>query len=580
MANGRVGREPRPAVEAALNEETGERIDSRLRLAELEAVDRAGMAINAVLGSPDGADVRVVLHAIIHQAVTLTGAGLGALAIGDEVTTLCPMPGMPAVLSAVGMNGLPVRIKDVRAHPVFNGFPASHPRISNVVAVAIPHDEMTAGTLFVANKLGSDEFSDRDERCLAMFARRISHALQIVRLNEGRAHERERLELLADTGRAMPSSLDLLTTLVRVARLAIPRLADCCIIYLCKAGQLSFGSVAHRDPDAEQRLTGHHQRLSPETIEASIFAEVARTGQAVMKSRAADGPDCNGLDSYIGVPILSREKPSGVMLFAYSESSRRYASMDLALLEEVAFRAALTVDNARLYQEATAALRAHDNLLAIVSHDLRNPLNSIFLNLGLLTRSVPAERRRGRSQLDLIKQSARRLNRLVQDLVTASTIEAGHFSARPQPERVAGLLEEVQQTLEPTVADRGVSLHVQDFPGDLKVLCDLDRLLQVFENLFSNALEVTPVNGRITVTAVREGAFVCFQVADTGPGIAPADQPFVFDRYWKREHGQTGSVGLALSIVKGIVSTHGGRVWLESELEKGASFFFTLPVAS
>ncbi len=127
-----------------------------------------------------------------------------------------------------------------------------------MVAVAIPHEGMTSGTLFVANKLGSDEFSVQDELSLGMFARRISYALQIVRLNEARARERERLELLADTGRALPTSLDLLVTLERVARLAIPRLADGCVIYLCAENRLRFGSVAHRNPAAEQQLTAHH----------------------------------------------------------------------------------------------------------------------------------------------------------------------------------------------------------------------------------------------------------------------------------------------------------------------------------
>jgi signal transduction histidine kinase len=567
------------SVLRALDEERVARRHQEYLLASLEAIDRASLVVKDVLGSSDGAQMPLVLRSIVEQATTLTGAELGALSVGDQVTTLAEMPGMPAVLSAIGMNGLPVRIKDVRAHHVFNGFPASHPRISNVIAVAIPHDEMTAGTLFVANKQDGGEFTEHDERCLVLFARRISYVLQIVRLNEGRLRERERLQVLADTGRALPSSLDLLLTLRRVARLSIPRLADCCLMYLCDDDRLHFGGVAHRDPRSEQVLSAFHQRLPPEAIDGGTFAQIARSRHAVMVSRALPTEELAGIDSWIGVPIISRDQTWGVMLFGYAGSGRHYESMDLALVEEIAFRAALAVDNARLYQEATAALRAHDNLLAIVSHDLRNPLNNIFLNVGLLSRFAQPDRRRGRVQIDAIKQSAVRLNRLVEDLITASTIEAGHFTAETQPERVAALLDDVRETLEPQVVSRGLSLKIADTAGEVRVLCDRDRLLQVFENLFRNALGVTPKGGAITLDTSVDGDRVIFTVTDAGPGIAAADLPFVFDRYFKQEDSPTRSVGLALSIVKGIIETHGGKVWVRSELGGGASFFFTLPIA-
>jgi PAS domain S-box-containing protein len=579
---------------AEAEEKKAREAEQQLR-AKLEAVDRAALVVNEVLASPDGGNMQLVLHTIIRQAVILSGAEFGAVGLGDQITTASSLPGIEGVIAAVTMDGLPVRIKDVRAHPVFNGFPASHPRITNVVAVPIRFGDMTVGLLFLANKQGGDEFSPQDERSMEMFAERVSYALEIARLNEGKARERERLELLADTGRALPSSLDLSVTLELVARLAIPRLADYCVIYLCESDQIRFGGVAHCDPAQERLLSRYHQGFRPDSNHPrSVVGEIVRTKQAVLVTRpsaevADRARDCGELggaisetavESWIGVPVISRGRLLGVMLFAYSGSGRRYDSMDLAMAEEIAFRAALAVDNARLYQEAQVALRSRDNLMAIVSHDLRNPLNAIFLNLGLLSRpGASGERRRGRRQVDLIKRSAERLNRLVEDLLTASTIDAGRFTANPQPESVGVLFDDVLQTLEPLAAEQSLTLEASHRPETPRVLCDRDRLLQVFGNLVGNAVKVTPRGGTIAVKAERDGDFVCFCVSDTGPGIPPHHLPHLFDRYWKYEGSGSHGVGLGLYIVKGIIETHGGKVWVESTVGNGASFFFTLPVA-
>ena len=141
------------------------------------------------------------------------------------------------------------------------------------------------------------------------------------------------------------------------------------------------------------------------------------------------------------------------------------------------------------------------------------------------------------------------------------------------------LLGDLVQTLEPMATDQGTTL-VTDFPPGLPaVMCDRDRVLQVFGNLCGNAMRVTPRGGSIRVNALRDGAFICFQVSDTGPGIPAAQLASVFDRYWQAAPGSSSGAGLGLFIVKGIIEAHGGKVWADSPANQGASFFFTLPVA-
>lgn len=226
-----------------------------------------------------------------------------------------------------------------------------------------------------------------------------------------------------------------------------------------------------------------------------------------------------------------------------------------------------------------AAVRARDDLLAVVSHDLRNPLSAIQLSARALARPAPeVERRATVKPLEVIQRSVERMNRLIDDLLQASTMEAGTFAVSPGREEVPSLVEDALRTLEPVALARSIRLQSDLPPGLPPVLCDRVRVVQVLSNLLGNAAKFVAERGLIQIRARAQGEEVLFAVSDDGPGIAPEHLPRIFDRYWKGEGGERHGVGLGLFIAKGIVEAHRGRIWVESRPGAGSTFHFTLPV--
>lgn len=270
----------------------------------------------------------------------------------------------------------------------------------------------------------------------------------------------------------------------------------------------------------------------------------------------------------------------GVIAFYSTRPNRHYGAQDLALAEELAARAALALDNARLYHEARQAIQARDDVLAVVSHDLGNPLSAIRIGTTLLLRSVPEEEKGkgGWAHLEGIRHSAEQMERLVNDLLEVKRIEAGHLALQRERHAAQALIAETIELFEPIAVDRRISLQTNVQPGDTAVRCDRERLLQVFSNLVGNALKFTAPGGRVRVSATEHRGEIVFSVEDTGKGIEAEHLPHVFDRFWQAHRAHREGIGLGLAIVKGIVQAHGGRIWVESELEVGTSFHFALPL--
>jgi signal transduction histidine kinase len=215
-------------------------------------------------------------------------------------------------------------------------------------------------------------------------------------------------------------------------------------------------------------------------------------------------------------------------------------------------------------------------MMAVVSHDLRNPLGTVSAAAELLLDiELPEDKKE--EQLQIIRRSSVRMNRLIQDLLDVSRIEASGLTVEPEPNDLHPLLEEALESNSLRASELGIDLVADVRPGLPAVLCDHDRVLQVISNLVENAFKHTAKGGRVTLSARSTGSQVVITVRDTGDGIAPDDLARIFDRYWQaRSHGRSGA-GLGLTIVKGIVEAHGGQVWVESELGKGSAFHFTLP---
>jgi signal transduction histidine kinase/CheY-like chemotaxis protein len=287
-----------------------------------------------------------------------------------------------------------------------------------------------------------------------------------------------------------------------------------------------------------------------------------------------------GARSIMVVPLVARGRTLGVLTFVICDLTRRYTERDLPLVQDVARRAAMAIDNARLYEAAQRAIGAREDLLAVVSHDLRNPLSSIVFAAALLLESAPqAERRAGRKQIEAIRRGAARMERMIGDLLDMSSIDAGHLSIDRGNHEVAGILEEVAEGLGGHARDRGISFSVEPFAERLCVSCDRDRVLQIFTNLIDNAVKFTAAGGSISVRGEPGPTEVRFAVRDTGAGIPKEQRRRLFDRYWRANERSKAGRGLGLYIARGIVEAQRGRIWVESRVGAGSTFFFTLPRA-
>jgi signal transduction histidine kinase len=282
--------------------------------------------------------------------------------------------------------------------------------------------------------------------------------------------------------------------------------------------------------------------------------------------------------SLITIPLVIADRVVGVLTLAISSSGRFFNLDDMALAEELAQRAALAIENARLFHAAQQATKARDQVLAVVAHDLRNPLNTISFASQLLLRA-PFENRH-RRHLDTIRKTSDRMNRLIQDLLEVARIESGHVSINPRSEAVGPMIEEAIAMLGPLGAGRSILLESeceQDLPP---ALCDSARVLQVLSNLIGNAVKFTPPEGRIRIGCTALDAEIRFGVTDWGPGIPAEQLPHIFGRFWQANPTDRRGIGLGLSIAKGIVEAHGGKIWVESAVGVETTFYFTLPVVS
>jgi signal transduction histidine kinase len=272
--------------------------------------------------------------------------------------------------------------------------------------------------------------------------------------------------------------------------------------------------------------------------------------------------------------------PLGALTLVTSSSGRRFNTGDLALAVDIARRAAIVVEHARLFHEAQQATRARDDILAVVAHDLRNPLNTVSMAASLMLENTPMDRPQERRQVEIVRRAADRMNRMIQDLLDVKRLETGRLGIEPKPETAAALICDTLDMLRPLAASSTILLESNVAENLPAVLADAARIQQVLSNLVGNAVKFTPRDGRVTVCAERINDEVRFSVIDTGPGIPAEQLPHIFGRFWQAKSTDRRGIGLGLAIAKGIVEAHQGRIWVESSVGLGSTFYFTLPVAS
>jgi signal transduction histidine kinase/DNA-binding NarL/FixJ family response regulator len=279
--------------------------------------------------------------------------------------------------------------------------------------------------------------------------------------------------------------------------------------------------------------------------------------------------------SHLAIPVdLPGGDLQGTLLFGHSRPDVFQPRHERVLMG-LARWLALAIQNARLLRRAQQAVEARDGMLAVVSHDLRNPLNVIATSASLIL-EIPLAEEKKRAQLEVIRRTTDRMNRLIQDLLDVTGIEAGKLSIKPEPLEVDHTLEEACEMMAPLAAERGLELVSRPSGLGQAVRADRERLLQVFSNLLGNAIRFTPHGGTVVIGAEQGDGSVVFFVEDTGPGIPTDDLPHLFDRFWKGKNSP-GS-GLGLPIAKGIVEVHGGTIAVESALGRGTRIHFTIPL--
>jgi signal transduction histidine kinase len=433
---------------------------------------------------------------------------------------------------------------------------------------------------------------------LTEVALRIRNLLQTRYLHEeerrGRKEAEEaglRTATLAAASQILTSSFDYHTTLAALCSTLVPAIADYCVVdVLTKDGKIDRVGLTHKDPSLEPlvraALFADAGRLPPDHPLLTALLQGRRTlakevTPDMIKLVTADEEHQRAVEqvgprSIVAVPIQANREIHGSLMIAYTED-RRYDLPDLDLAIEIARRAALTIENARLFDQAQQATRARDELLAVVAHDLRNPLSTVKMGATMLLEEATTDLQR--RSAELVGRAADRMHRLIEDLLDATRIQSGKLSIEPVPHSASAIIAEAVAMLTPLAGSRNVVLSAEINRNQPLVMLDPTRILQVLSNLLGNAIKFTPEGGRVRVGCEVVGEELKLSVTDTGPGIPPDQISHIFGRLWQAHAGDRRGIGLGLSIVQGIVEAHGGRVWVESEVGSGTTFHFTLPLA-
>lgn len=493
-------------------------------------------------------------------------------------------------------------------------------------AIPLEVEGRSFGALGLTFNLGYT-MDQEDRNFIQALAGQCAQALERARLEEAEQVARlqteinqSRLAFLAEASEILNSSLDYQTTLSNLARLIVPRHADWCSVdILDEAGVLQRLAVAHVDPAKIAWAHELHRRFPPDMQATTGVANIIRTGRPeiyphitdeLLVATALDAEQLSilrqvGFSSVLLVPLVARGRSLGAISFVWAESGHHYSRADLSFAEDLAHRAAMAVDNSRLYREAQETVLVQTELdylknlfLSTATHELRTPLTSVKGYAQLLERNLkkmldvpdlPTFRKeldRHVHSVEMIVWQVERMNRLVGELLDFSRLHNDKFELDLTSQiDLSELVSRVVEQLTTTADSRPVSVCTPE--GAILGYWDEGRLEQVLINLISNAIKYSPEKSPVTVglelrpdAQLNRDAVVVW-VRDNGFGIDPKNQASIFDRYYRVRTGNTARIdglGLGLYISHEIVTRHGGRMWLESQPGKGSTFYFALPL--
>jgi signal transduction histidine kinase/PleD family two-component response regulator len=417
-----------------------------------------------------------------------------------------------------------------------------------------------------------------------------AHRVQLAREQAARQVAEKamrRSALLAEASRLLSRSLDIDATLASLHRAVVPSLADACQLVMYDANRdIWFAPLATEKSGSVGAGPNSHARLEqvdPKLAEAVREAVESGHAQSIDAETVANAPDLGAKKTWSSVivaPLIARDVPLGAIVCALQGSRRRFEPADIALIENLASRAATALDNAQLFQTIREGERRKDEFLAMLGHELRNPLAAIT-NAGELTKLLDADEPTFHESLEIIRQQAALMKRLVDDLLDVSRITSGRIQLQKSRVNAGEIAMRVAESSGPLFTSRGHKFHLSLPDGPLIIEADPCRLEQILSNLLVNAAKYTDPDGEIWFTVARENGEVAFRVKDTGIGIGPDLLPNVFDLFAQANrslHRSEGGLGIGLTIVRGLTDLHGGRVWAESEgFGRGAEFVVCLP---
>jgi signal transduction histidine kinase/DNA-binding response OmpR family regulator len=420
-----------------------------------------------------------------------------------------------------------------------------------------------------------------------------AHRVQLAREQAARQVAEKamrRSALLAEASRLLSRSLDFDTTSGSLHRTVVPSLADACQLVLYDANKDIWFAPAAAEKGAHNRaVSASHCRV--EQVDprlAQAVRDVVEKGhaQAIDPEILGNAPDLGFKRKYssaIIAPLIARDSPLGAIVCCLIGARRSFEPADLALIENLASRAATALDNAQLFQTIVDGERRKDEFLAMLGHELRNPLAAIA-NAGELTKLLDSSDPTFEESLEIIRQQASLMKRLVDDLLDVSRITSGRVQLQTSALDVGEVVTRVAEANNLLFASRGHKLHLSLPEEDVYLDADPYRLEQILSNLLVNAAKYTDPGGQIWFGASCEDNEVLFRVRDSGIGIGPDLLPNVFDLFSQANrslHRAEGGLGIGLTIVRGLTELHGGRVWAHSDgVGHGSEFVVAMPVSS
>jgi PAS domain S-box-containing protein len=411
-----------------------------------------------------------------------------------------------------------------------------------------------------------------------------------VDINERHENE-EGLRFLAEAGGVLASSLDYEETLRRVCRLAVPVMADFCVVDLLEDGAIRRVEASHFDPaarDIVEKALRHPPALDHPVhpVPAVLRSGKTQLHNAIVREMTDGSAEHVGLldqlapTAYLVVPLRAGTQVLGALSLLITSSGRRYDAADVRRAEELGVRAGYAIENARLYARTAEANRAKSDFLAVMSHELRTPLNAILGYTDLFLAGIPEPLPAPMvPQVERVQGAGRHLRDLIEEILSFARLEGGREEVQAEPADLAELAREAAALAEPLALERGLDFRMELPPAPVPVRTDARKVRQILVNLLANAVKFTD-RGEVVLGLREEGAQPVLWVRDTGIGIAPADQERVFEPFWQANQGlarEHGGSGLGLAVARQLARLLGGDITFRSTPGAGSTFEVRLP---